>query len=213
MANKYYAIKYGRIEDHEIFNQIVTSWDECKAAVNGVKNAKYKSFATKDEAEKYLSDETDLKTCNTEIIIPKDDNQAIAFVDGSFNPKTKVYGAGVLIFYGDGTIQTFIDSGKDPEMVSMRNVAGEILAATHAIRIAEEHMIKFLTIYYDYEGIKHWATGEWAANKKKTKEYVKTIEQAASDGLYILFHHVKAHTGVEYNEKVDQLAKEACGIK
>lgn len=48
--SKYYAVKVGRK-----CNKIVTSWEQCKKLVNGFPGAKYKSFKTKDEAEKYLN--------------------------------------------------------------------------------------------------------------------------------------------------------------
>ncbi|MGL5647126.1 MAG: viroplasmin family protein [Clostridium sp.] len=48
--SKYYAVKVGRKN-----NKIVTSWEQCKKLVNGFSGAKYKSFKTKDEAEKYLN--------------------------------------------------------------------------------------------------------------------------------------------------------------
>ena len=49
MAQKFYAIKNT--------NQIVKTWDECKAVVDGLSGAKYKSFKTKEEALSYLLDE------------------------------------------------------------------------------------------------------------------------------------------------------------
>ena len=51
MAQKFYAIKNT--------NQIVKTWDECKAVVDGLSGAKYKSFKTKEEALSYLLDEVD----------------------------------------------------------------------------------------------------------------------------------------------------------
>lgn len=46
---KFYAVQQGRKKG------IFDTWDECKEQVNGFKNAKYKSFRTLEEAQKYLS--------------------------------------------------------------------------------------------------------------------------------------------------------------
>lgn len=46
---KYYAIKNGRKS-----NVIVDSWKECRKLVNKYSKAKFKGFATREEAEKYL---------------------------------------------------------------------------------------------------------------------------------------------------------------
>lgn len=48
-VKKFYAIKEGK----GVSNLIVNTWDECSKLVLGY-NAVYKSFKTKEEAEKYL---------------------------------------------------------------------------------------------------------------------------------------------------------------
>ena len=50
MAGKYYAVRCGRKPG------IYYSWDICKKVVDGYPGAKYKSFKTKEEAEKYCVD-------------------------------------------------------------------------------------------------------------------------------------------------------------
>ena len=76
---------------------------------------------------------------------------------------------------------------------------------------AVEHGYQAVTIYYDYEGIEKWANGIWKANKPGTKRYQAFIAQKRED-INIFFKKVAAHTGVEYNELADQLAKEALGL-
>lgn len=49
-ANKFYAIKEG----NGVTNLIVNTWDECSKLVLGY-NSVYKSFKTREEAEKYLN--------------------------------------------------------------------------------------------------------------------------------------------------------------
>lgn len=51
MANKkYYAVQIGRIPG------IYGTWDECKAQIDGVSGAKYKSFSALEEAERFMSE-------------------------------------------------------------------------------------------------------------------------------------------------------------
>ena len=92
-----------------------------------------------------------------------------------------------------------------------RNVAGEICGAMTAMRFCVDHNIKALDLYYDYTGIKFWATKFWKANKEITKNYVKFYD-SIQDKLYVNFIKVKSHSGVKLNERVDKLAKAAIGL-
>lgn len=142
-------------------------------------------------------------------VIVKEGINLIAYVDGSFNQATGVYGSGVVILDGNEVIST--SKTKGSSMNEMRNVAGEIVAAMTAVNIADELMADSLLICYDYEGIEKWATGAWNAKKEYTQRY-RDYMRAAMSKMRISFMHVKAHSNIRYNEMADDLAGEAAGI-
>lgn len=214
MAKKYYAIKKGVVPG------IYENWDEAKAQVSGFPSAEYKGFMTREEAEAYMGGAALNEPAKSEtkigVIASKTDSMEYelpyAFVDGSFNPETKVYGCGGFLYDDKNERHPIQASGSDEEMASMRNVAGEILGATLAIKKAIELGLPKLTIYYDYEGIKHWAEKTWKRNKKGTVEYSKFVASVRNQ-IQLKFVHVKAHTGIPGNEEADKMAKEAVGIE
>ena len=222
MANKFYAVKIGKTPG------IYYNWDDCKANVNGYPGAIYKSFKTIQEANEFMGHQNDISlnaettktnksvTIENENVLEVDhnslkDESPFAFVDGSFNVTNNVYGyGGFLIANGEKYI--LMGSGDEPEMASMRNVAGEVLGSQAAIKKALELGLSELTIYYDYAGIEMWALGNWKRNKKGTiayYDYVNSIRHKIS----LNFVKVKGHSGIDGNEEADRLAKKAVGIE
>jgi len=140
---------------------------------------------------------------------PKD-FELIAYVDGSYNRKTKVYGFAVVLTTDDNTVLDSF-SRHDTRFNAMWNVAGEIEAAMYAVDIAKELMVGSLLICYDYEGIEKWATMEWHAKRKETQKYCDFMRKTALT-MRIGFKHTTAHTGIRLNEMADELANKAAGI-
>lgn len=200
MAKKYYAVRVGKTPG------IYLTWDDCKAMVDGYPGAKYKSFSNIAEAEAFLEG-TDYQPLS----VTKEKQEAYAFVDGSYNEVTKVYGyGGFLVANGQKYILQGADS--DEEMASMRNVAGEIKGCMAAVEKAIELGLTHLDVYYDYSGIEMWATGEWKRNKTGTIAYYEYM-QSVKGKINVCFVKVKGHSGIEGNEEADKLAKQAVGIE
>lgn len=197
MTSKYYAVKKGKKPG------VYRTWDECKAQTDGFSGAIFKSFKTQEEAEAFIGNKK-------EDTIEDKKPQVYAFVDGSFNVKTGVYGYGGFLFDGQDK-HILSGSGDDAEMATMRNVAGEILGSMAAVEKAIELGIKELSIYYDYMGIEMWATGAWKRNKEGTIAYHEYMN-SVRDKIQINFVKVKGHSGVEGNEEADILAKKAVGV-
>ena len=133
-----------------------------------------------------------------------------AYVDGSYNVATKEYSYGAVIFAGDKK-ECFSEKFNDPELATMRNVAGEIKAAEETIKKAIELEIKSIDIFYDYEGIHRWATGDWKTNKYGTKKYFEFYQEIKSI-INVNFIKVKAHSDEEGNDEADKIAKQSCFI-
>ncbi|MCH5210914.1 MAG: ribonuclease H family protein [Oscillospiraceae bacterium] len=198
---KFYAVKNG------YHTGIYNTWEDCEREVKGYGGAQYKSFKRIEDAEEYLGINTQMSFFDEDI---PETNTAVAYVDGSYNTETKIFGCGVVIFH-NGEEKTFSRSFSDPEMASMRNVAGEIEGAKLAMRFCVDNNIEEIDIYYDYEGIEKWCSGAWKTNKDGTAAYKRYYDEAARK-VRINFVKVKGHSGDKYNDMADRLAKEAVGV-
>lgn len=228
MAKKFYVIK-NMIDEYEVLDK---PWDEVQA----IPRKNVKGFSTEMEALLFASNrgfddgETEKKEAKpqkkavrstkksvSETLVDldslKDDpaKPPYAFVDGSYNSVTQVYGYGGYLCAG-GEVYRIQGQGDDPELASMRNVAGEMMGSQAAVKKALELGLSSLCILYDYMGIACWVEGQWAAKKEGTQAY-RDYMLAAKKQLDIRFEKVKGHTGVLGNEIADRLAKEAVGIE
>lgn len=192
---KYYAVKNGRKIG------IFESWDECKRQVTGFSGASYKSFSNRLDAENFIKGESN----------KKEKSEFYAYVDGSFSKENLEFSYGAVIFT-DKEVLEFSEKFSDHELITMRNVAGEIKGAEFVMRYCIENNIPEIDIYYDYMGIEKWCTGEWQANKPGTISY-RNFYNSVKDKLTVNFIKVKGHSGDKYNDLADLLAKKALGIE
>lgn len=139
------------------------------------------------------------------------DDSIHMYVDGSYNKVTEEYAYGLVVLKEDGQIEEYSDKFSDPDMLSMWNVAGEIMGACAAMQYAMDYDIPKITIFYDYEGIEKWPTGVWKAKKDGTKAYVEFYNKA-KELVDIKFHKVTGHSGDKYNDLADKLARGALGL-
>lgn len=195
---KFYAVRKG----HK--TGVFTTWNECKKNIHKFSGAEYKSFATRDEADSYMENVDTAKKRMEEV---KNKDGVVAYVDGSFEKSKKLFSYGAVIIDGGKEI-TFKKALDDADLISMRNVAGEIKGATRAMEYCIENGIEVLHLYYDYEGIEKWCNGAWQAKKDGTKAY-KAYYDSIKDRLVVNFNKVKAHSGNKYNDMADELAKSA----
>lgn len=200
--SKFYAVRNGRVPG------VYDDWEQCRKQVEGYSGAEYKSFIRLEDAFAYLGVNEQLSLFDTPHTEP---NTAVAYVDGSYNIETAEYGCGVIIFY-NGAEHTFSRGFVNPENAVMRNVAGEIEGAKLAMQWCADNNIEEIDIYYDYEGIEKWCTGEWKTNKSGTIEYKRFYDEIKKR-VRVSFNKVRGHSGDRYNDAADRLAKDAVGIK
>ncbi|MCC5889232.1 MAG: ribonuclease H family protein [Alkalibacterium sp.] len=195
MAKKYYAVKKGRKKG------VFTSWADTQKVISGYSNAEFKSFATLEEAKNYLDN-------TPQTIDTRDPELLCAYVDGSFDKATKRYSYGVVLIKNNKILTTIANSDNHSDYADSFQIAGECFGALNAIKWAINHDYDRIVIFYDYLGIEMWAKGNWRANKPVSKDYVAHFKKFSAK-IKVDFVKVKAHSGIEYNELADQLAKDA----
>ena len=205
MAKKYYAIAKGKSG----IPKIVETWTECQKEVIGCKGAKYKSFASKEEAEKFISIHENGGSFeevkgNEEV---KDDLIYI-YVDGSFMVSKGNYSYGFLVVKNDEILYEDNGIGYDKEAIALRNVSGEVEGAMKAIEYAIENGYKDIVLCYDYQGIESWALGTWKRNNRITQNYNEFMQEKFKL-IKVRFKKIKGHSGNKFNDRADILAKKA----
>ncbi len=211
MAEKkksWYVVKKGRAPG------VYRTWSECQKQVIGFPGAVFKGFYTEEEALAYQKETAaaagskSARAVSSSQEPPLNPSRMTVYVDGSFDvaqPDRYSFGA---VFLYRGNIQTESRLIVDPEGAKMRNVAGEIAGARHAMETVVGMGLREMDLCYDYFGIEKWCTGEWRANLPATKALAAYYESIRG-ALTVRFRKIESHTGVRYNEMADRLAKAA----
>ena len=224
--------------------ELIKRWSECEEKVNGASRAIYHGFRTEDEAVKFmhgmwrekpiseeariwleeykakagqLKQDTDLDMSK---LSPEEYPKYCAYVDGSFNPKNKSYGFGV-VFMCDGNIEKIYGGGEEKDLVPMGCAAGELLACMEAIKHAADLNLPEITIIFDSQIIP-WAyhgcgtemltqaAGQYMYDiRDKMKIDVVSIEGLSHEGAG---NSPKAIADKLANTLADKLAKKGAGI-
>lgn len=142
--------------------------------------------------------------------------RCVAYTDGSYcegvnarNEEVKAYGMGVYIKYEDIDEPEEISwGGSVADYIKHRNITGECVAVMGLFTRLEEAYPKYteVDLYFDLEGIEHWVTRKWEANKPLTLSY-RDFMWDMQKKYKINFHNIRGHVGILFNERADQLAK------
>jgi ribonuclease HI len=212
--SKLYAIKSGvhPATKQAVKNVVLHTWAEAEPYIKGVKGAEYKSWSTEDEVQRYF-----LGTVEPDITL-ENPNVLYCYVDGSFNADIPNYSFGIVCVK-QGKIQHLNKGvGENPDAIEMQQVAGELLGAIKSLIFAKENRHLEVVIFYDYNGVKHHAIPVSEGGYKRSSAFSETYYQwmqkfrSNHPDIKFVFGKVLAHSGNDYNEIADGLAKLAVGL-
>jgi len=123
-------------------------------------------------------------------------------VDGSCFNNTTSYAA--IVRKNGKVIKELSGLVNTDKIKSSRQITGEIKAVIEAIKYCSANSITEIRLYYDYNGLKFWALGQWKANILSTKYYRDFMKRQS---IKIEWIKISSHTGIHWNEQVDKLAK------
>ncbi|WGS64702.1 AAA family ATPase [Marinitoga aeolica] len=129
------------------------------------------------------------------------------YVDGSYDQKLKKFGAGFVVVK-ENKVEKYWKGYINEKFLKHRNISGEIFAVLLALEYAKKENLKCVEINYDYQGIEKWALGLWKTNTELTKYYKKQYDYY-SKFFQVKFNKIKSHSGDEFNDMADELAKKA----
>jgi len=208
---------------------IFLNWNDCNNSVKGFKNALYKKFDTKEEADNFITINNKI---NDDIITIKTQKENAV----EFNPDYYVYTdgacsnngkdnalAGIGIFFGVDDIRNLSKKIEGKQT----NNAAELTAIIETYSIIETDVIngKKIVIVTDSEyAIKCVSSyGEKCCKNSwnkdiPNKDLVKTAYEMYKDKQNIQFIHIKAHTNNKDihsvgNNHADKLANMAIGLE
>ena len=175
MKKKFYVVWNG------LNPGIYRSWDDCQAQIKGVKGAVYKSFDSKEEAERayaspayaYMKKKAETPTFTLDTLPPAVERYALA-VDAacSGNPGPMEYRG---VYLGDG--KEIFHFGP----VHGTNNIGEFLAIVHALAMLDKQGLK-MTIYSDSRTAISWVRKKCCKTQlertEETEQLFQLIERA-----------------------------------
>ena len=170
MKKKFYVVWNG------LTPGIYRSWDDCQAQIKGVKGAVYKSFDSKEEAERayaspayaYMKKKTDTPTYTLDTLPSVVERYALA-VDAacSGNPGPMEYRG---VYLGDGTERFHFGP------VHGTNNIGEFLAIVHALAMLDKQGLK-MTIYSDSRTAISWVRKKCCKTQLERTEETELLFQ------------------------------------
>lgn len=203
---KYYAVVRGAEQG------IFTSWEITSKLVLGYPGAIYKSFSSRKTAEEFMKSGEEhnpkqkdyrIQRRPTNNFIMPLNNRSIVFTDGS--ARNGIAGYGIVVIRPCGDVLKYY--GRVPYNPGTNQKAE--LYAIYASLYVDEGPLQIMTdSEYSINSLTKW-TESWIAKGwggVKNRELIEPIYNLlrARD---VIFKHVKAHSGIEYNEEADRLAK------
>lgn len=214
-ATAYYAVKKGR--DTGIF----TSWADCQASITKYPNASYKKFASKSDAESFISGKPISTPISDVISNSSGDIDYFVYTDGACKNNGKnTASAGIGIYFGENdkrNTSTPLRYGK------LTNNVAELTAIIRAYPLIKqdlydgkqiaivtdsEYSMKCISTYGDKCAKLNWNVS--APNIELVREVYELYKFSN-----VKFIHIEAHTQKQDihstgNANADKLASDAC---
>jgi len=188
---RYYGVRKG-------WNSgVYTSWKDFNRQICGFEGAEYFCSYDRDKVVAFMNYDKNKKI---------DTSVAEAFVDGSYDPKTKIVGSGFILLFPSG--HEIRKSFHSANVYNSGNVFGELKATTAAVEECKKLGCKNIIIFHDYNGIRTIVDCSSKARSAIAKMYKKQMSQL-SKGMHITFVKVKAHSGNQYNTVANHLSRKA----
>lgn len=224
MAQKFYVVWAGRQTG------VFTDWPTTHRQVDRFAGARYKSFATRADAERAFAGGAPRSTfvrrapnkASEQVAVPADPSvfDLQIYCDGACDPNPGRAGSGLAVYH-KGTLAQLWFGLYNP---AGTNNTAELNALHRALLMAEAAIVAGSTVQilcdstYAINCISKWAAGWEKKGWRKAGGEIKNLEiiQAA----YAVFSciqskvhltHVSAHVGTEGNELADRMAMYAVG--
>lgn len=197
MAIKYYAVVAGRTPG------IYTDWKTVEPLVKGYPGAIFKSFFSVADAESFMRNST--SNVQNNAISPHTlalTDKTIIYTDGSFGGNLCGFGVVILTKQGD----KITAHGKVNLPVITNNV-GELYAIYVALSLVQNDVIIYTDSAYAISclttHVHDWVRNGW--NGVANRDLIEAIYYKMQ-GRNVGIQKVLAHSGIELNEEVDELA-------
>ena len=223
----YYAIARGRNPG------IYTSWPEAKAQVDGYPQARYKGFATREEALNWLH--TMQGTAPPPVrrtAVKEDETSSSPPQAAAPTPHAAALAAGEVVLYADGGADpnpgpggygaVLLDGGERRELSSgfrrttnnrmelMGVIAGlESLLEPRRVAVFSDSLYLINAIQKGWA--RHWRRSSWLKKDQSLRENADLWNRLLKllERHQVSFHWVRGHSGLNENERCDRLASAA----
>ena len=210
----FYAVASGRTIG------VFSTWDECNCAVKGYKNASYKKFDTKQEAEEFVANNGVVQDAYSSVGELVDfEPDYYVYTDGACSKNgTRTASAGIGIYFGENDPRNLSEKLIGKQTNNLAELTA--IAKTHAIIRSDLLSGKKVAIVTDSEyAIKCVSTYGEKCYKQNwnvdipNKELVKTAYELYKDhSTNVRFIHIRAHTQKTDihsigNDQADKLAR------
>jgi len=210
----FYAVASGRTIG------VFSTWDECNRLVKGYKNASYKKFDTKQEAEDFVANNGVEQETSSSIEFIDFEPDYYVYTDGACSKNgTRVASAGIGIYFGENDLRNVSEKLIGKQTNNLAELTA--IVKTHAIIRSDLLSGKKVAIVTDSEyAIKCVSTYGEKCYKQNwnvdipNKELVKTAYEIYKDhSTNVRFIHIRAHTQKTDihsigNDQADKLARQ-----